>query len=95
MKPKLLETVRKTEKLLRKKLNEQLVPASLEELNSEMKDNFYLKKLLTTKAVNLPKAYSYLVDEIYSNSDKICLYDLIKQSQAKSSKARRRQSIFL
>ena len=48
-----------------------------------MKNNFYLKKLLTTKAVNLPKAYGYLVDEIYSNSDKICLYDLIEQSQAK------------
>ena len=31
MKTKLLEIVRKTEKLLKKKLNEQLVPASLEE----------------------------------------------------------------
>lgn len=83
MKTKLLEIIRKAEKLLKKRLNEQLVPASLKDLNFEMKNNSYLKNLLTTKAAYLPKAYSYLINEVYSDSDNICLYDLIEQSQAK------------
>lgn len=64
-------------------LNEELCKASLTELNNQMKTNKELKKLLTTKAADLPEKYKFLVDEVFAEPDNVSLYDLIKQSQSK------------
>lgn len=67
-------------------LNEELIPANLNDLTKEMERNPNLKKLLNTKAVDLPEKYKYLVDEVYEDSSDVCLYDLIRESQRKLGK---------
>ena len=67
-------------------LNEELIPANLNDLTKEMDRNPNLKKLLNTKAADLPEKYKYLVDEIYEEPSDVCLYDLIKESQQKLGK---------
>lgn len=69
--------------LQRGPLKEELCSASLSDLDKQIEADADLKRLLTTKAINLPKKYKFLVDEVFAESDEVSLYDLIKQSQAK------------
>jgi len=57
-------------------LEEQLVPAKMNDLNIAMQQNEELKKLLTTPSKNLPERYKYLVDEI-TDYENYTLLDII------------------
>ena len=62
------------------RLDEQLVPANLNDLNVAMKQDKELYTFLNTPAKDLPDNYKYLVDEITSDIENKTLLDLISVS---------------
>jgi hypothetical protein len=59
-------------------LEEQLVPAKLDDLKHAMEQDKELYTFLNTPAKDLPEHYKFLVDEIYNDSENTTLYSLIK-----------------
>ena len=60
------------------KLFSSLVPASLQELDTQMISDSELNTLLNTKGKYLPKNYIYLLGEVISDWENKTLYDFIK-----------------
>jgi len=60
------------------KLQEQLIPAKLNELRAEMDKDSQLNQLLTTKARNLPEGYKFLLEELTEEYEDKTLYYLIE-----------------
>jgi hypothetical protein len=61
-------------------LKEELIPANLDLLKSEMGKDKELETFLTTPAKNLPNNYKYLVQDVNKEIEEYSLYDLIYAS---------------
>lgn len=59
------------------KIFSSLVPCDLNLLKSQMEERPDLKKILTTKGIDLPEQYRYLISEELSDWQNATLYDLI------------------
>ena len=75
-----MKTLTFAEILQKSHLKEQLISASLNELNIAMKNDPVLEKLVTTPAKDLPIEYQNLVEEVAPNMMHKTLYYLIQRS---------------